>query len=84
VEYALSEEGRELNKLVLGLSIRDQQWLERRGLNTAVEEDLDELKKVLGALSKPGLRAFKTFSGRWPGNFHGGIIGISIPHKIFM
>ena len=48
VEYSLSEEGRELNKLVLDLSIWGRQWLERRGLKTAVEEDLDELRRVLG------------------------------------
>ena len=48
VEYSLSDEGRELNKLVLDLSIWGRNWLERRGLKTAVEEDIEELKKVLG------------------------------------
>ncbi|ADI78145.1 Uncharacterized HTH-type transcriptional regulator yybR (plasmid) [Pantoea vagans C9-1] len=47
VEYSLSEEGRELNKLVLDLSLWGRKWLEKRGLNTAVEEDMDELIVVL-------------------------------------
>ncbi|WP_278498098.1 winged helix-turn-helix transcriptional regulator [Pantoea vagans] len=47
VEYSLSEEGRELNKLVLDLSLWGRKWLEKRGLNTAVEEDMDELIAVL-------------------------------------
>lgn len=47
VEYSLSEEGRELNKLVLDLSLWGRKWLEKRGLKTAVEEDMDELKAVL-------------------------------------
>lgn len=47
VEYSLSDEGRELNKLVLDLSLWGRQWLERRGMKTAIEEDLDELKKAL-------------------------------------
>lgn len=47
VEYSLSDEGRELNKLVLDLSLWGRQWLERRGMKTAVEEDLDEIKKAL-------------------------------------
>lgn len=48
VEYSLSDEGRELNKLVLDLSLWGRKWLERRGMKTAVEEKLDELKKLLG------------------------------------
>jgi len=47
VEYSLSEEGRELNKLVLDLSLWGRKWLEKRGLKTAVEEDMDELIAVL-------------------------------------
>jgi Predicted transcriptional regulators len=47
VEYSLSEEGRGLNKLVLDLSLWGRQWLEKRGMKTAVEEDLDALKKIL-------------------------------------
>ena len=48
VEYSLSEEGRELNKIVMDLSIWGRKWLERRGLKTAVQEDMDELKIFLG------------------------------------
>lgn len=48
VEYSLSEEGRELNKIVMDLSIWGRKWLERRGLKTAVQEDMDVLKVVLG------------------------------------
>ncbi len=47
VEYSLSEEGRELNKLVLDLSIWGRQWLEKRGLKTAIEEDIKKKKKAL-------------------------------------
>ncbi|MDJ0042911.1 winged helix-turn-helix transcriptional regulator [Pantoea allii] len=48
VEYSLTDEGRQLNKLVLDLSLWGRQWLERRGMKTAVEEKLDDLKKLLG------------------------------------
>ncbi|WP_414500886.1 MULTISPECIES: winged helix-turn-helix transcriptional regulator [unclassified Zymobacter] len=47
VEYSLSEEGRELNRLVLELSTWGRKWLERRGMKTAVEEDLEALKDIL-------------------------------------
>ncbi|MGB9097096.1 MAG: helix-turn-helix domain-containing protein [Erwinia sp.] len=48
VEYSLSDEGRELNKIVMDLSIWGRKWLERRGLKTAVQENMDELKVILG------------------------------------
>lgn len=35
-------------KIVMELSIRGRKWLERRGLKTAVQEDMDELKVILG------------------------------------
>ncbi|HCE0842773.1 MULTISPECIES: winged helix-turn-helix transcriptional regulator [Acinetobacter] len=46
VEYSLSEEGKELHHLILELSLWGRKWLERRGLKTAINEDLDSLIKV--------------------------------------
>lgn len=46
VEYSLSEEGKELHHLILELSLWGRKWLERRGLKTAINEDLDLLIKV--------------------------------------
>ncbi|MGC6388894.1 winged helix-turn-helix transcriptional regulator [Ewingella sp. S1.OA.A_B6] len=48
VEYSLSEEGKELHKLILDLSLWGRKWLERRGMKTALEEDLDAFKEFLG------------------------------------
>ncbi|RWR03049.1 HxlR family transcriptional regulator [[Pantoea] beijingensis] len=47
VEYSLSDEGKELNGLMLELSFWGRKWLERRGMKTAMEEDLDALKTTL-------------------------------------
>ncbi|MFY5900462.1 winged helix-turn-helix transcriptional regulator [Acinetobacter pittii] len=46
VEYSLSEEGKELHDLILELSLWGRKWLERRGLKTAINEDLDSFIKV--------------------------------------
>ncbi|MGV8927082.1 MAG: winged helix-turn-helix transcriptional regulator [Ewingella sp.] len=48
VEYSLSEEGKELHKLILDLSLWGRKWLERRGMKTALEEDLDAFKEFPG------------------------------------
>lgn len=49
VEYALSAEGYELHQLVIDLSKWGKKWLERRGMATANEENLDDLQKRLSA-----------------------------------
>jgi len=47
VEYSLSEEGQELKSLVLELSIWGRRWLERRGMKTAIDEDLNVIRLAL-------------------------------------
>ncbi|KAA8731484.1 helix-turn-helix transcriptional regulator [Acinetobacter qingfengensis] len=47
VEYSLSEEGKELQHLIIELSLWGRKWLEKREMKTAVEEDLDVLKNLL-------------------------------------
>ncbi|QHI96075.1 transcriptional regulator [Aristophania vespae] len=44
VEYSLTEEGRTLHDLIMGLSVWGRGWLERRGMRTAKDEDFDVLK----------------------------------------
>lgn len=46
VEYSLSDEEKELQHLIMELSLWGRKWLERRGMKTAVDEDLDVLKEV--------------------------------------
>ncbi|WP_171251421.1 winged helix-turn-helix transcriptional regulator, partial [Acinetobacter pittii] len=46
VEYSLSDEGRELQDLIMDLSLWGKKWLEKRGMKTAADEDLDTLKAV--------------------------------------
>lgn len=46
VEYALTNEGRTLHDLIMGLSVWGLEWLERRGMRTADQEDFDALKKA--------------------------------------
>ncbi|PKE28073.1 transcriptional regulator [Rahnella sp. AA] len=43
VEYALTEEGKTLYELIMGLSVWGREWLERRGMRTAEDEDFTEL-----------------------------------------
>lgn len=43
VEYALTDEGKTLNELIMGLSVWGREWLERRGMRTAEDEDFTEL-----------------------------------------
>ncbi|WP_363315315.1 winged helix-turn-helix transcriptional regulator [Acinetobacter nosocomialis] len=46
VDYSLSDEVKELQHLIMELSLWGRKWLERRGMKTAVDEDLDVLKEV--------------------------------------
>ncbi|MEN4540989.1 helix-turn-helix domain-containing protein [Pantoea agglomerans] len=46
VEYALTDEGRTLHDLIMGLSVWGREWLESRGMRTADQEDFDALKKA--------------------------------------
>lgn len=46
VEYSLSDEGRELHSLIMGLSVWGRKWLEKRGMSTAEGEDLDAFNAV--------------------------------------
>lgn len=46
VEYSLSDEGKELHHLIMELSLWGRKWLEKRGMKTAIDEDLDALKEV--------------------------------------
>jgi len=46
VEYALTDEGRTLYDLIMGLSVWGRKWLERRGMRTADDEDFDALKSA--------------------------------------
>ena len=46
VEDSLSDEGRELQDLIMDLSLWGKKWLEKRGMKTAADEDLDTLKAV--------------------------------------
>jgi len=43
VEYSLTEEGKTLYELIMGLSKWGRDWLERRGLRTAEDEDFNDL-----------------------------------------
>lgn len=43
VEYALTDEGKTLYDLIMGLSVWGREWLERRGMRTADDEDFTEL-----------------------------------------
>ena len=43
VEYALTDEGKTLYELIMGLSVWGREWLERRGMRTAEDEDFAEL-----------------------------------------
>lgn len=43
VEYALTDEGKTLYDLIMGLSMWGREWLERRGMRTAEDEDITEL-----------------------------------------
>ena len=42
----LEDEGRELQDLIMDLSLWGKKWLEKRGMKTAADEDLDTLKAV--------------------------------------
>ncbi|MCR3713740.1 helix-turn-helix transcriptional regulator [Citrobacter freundii] len=46
VEYSLSDEGRALQPMIMGLSIWGRQWLEKRGMKTAEDENIEEIDNV--------------------------------------
>ncbi|WP_336964866.1 helix-turn-helix domain-containing protein [Acinetobacter pittii] len=47
VEYSLSEEGKELQHIVMELSLWGRKWLEKREMKTAIDEDMDEVRRLL-------------------------------------
>ncbi|HEJ7835082.1 helix-turn-helix domain-containing protein [Serratia marcescens] len=44
VEYSLTDEGRTLYDLIMGLSVWGKRWLEKRGMSTAEDENIIQLK----------------------------------------
>lgn len=43
VEYSLTDEGRTLYDLIMGLSVWGKRWLEKRGMSTAEDENITQL-----------------------------------------
>lgn len=44
VEYSLTDEGKTLSDLIMGLSVWGRKWLEKRGMSMAEDENFDELR----------------------------------------